>query len=46
MTPTIVTSNKVVTYFYMDSIRLGVIQNGKGKVELLEIIYEDGQITE
>jgi hypothetical protein len=41
MIPTIVTSNKVVTYFYMDSVRLGVIQNGKGKVELLEIIFED-----
>jgi hypothetical protein len=46
MIPTIVTSNKVVTYFYMDSVRLGVIQNGKGKVELLEIIFEDGQTTE
>jgi hypothetical protein len=46
MIPTIVTSNKVVTYFYMDSVRLGVIQNGKGKVELLEIIFEDEQITE
>jgi hypothetical protein len=46
MIPTIVTSSKVVTYFYMDSIRLGVVQNGKGKVELLEIIYEDGQTTE
>ncbi len=46
MIPTLVTSNKVVTYFYMDSIRLGVIQDGKGKVELLEIIYEDGQTTE
>jgi hypothetical protein len=46
MIPTIVTSNKVVTYFYMDSVRLGVVQNGKGKVELLEIIFENGQTTE
>ena len=46
MIPTLITSSKVVTYFYMDSIRLGVVQNGKGKVELLEIIYEDGQTTE
>ena len=46
MIPTIVSSTKVVTYFYMDSVRLGVIQNGKGKVELLEIIFEDEQITE
>lgn len=46
MIPTIVTSNKVVTYFYMDSIRLGVIQNGKGKVELLEIIFENEQPTQ
>jgi hypothetical protein len=45
MIPTIVTSSKVVTYFYMDSVRLGVVQNGKGKVELLEIIFEDEQTT-
>lgn len=45
MTPTLVTSSKVVTYFYMDSIRLGVVQNGFGKVELLEIIFEDEQTT-
>jgi hypothetical protein len=46
MIPTIVTSSKVVTYFYMESVRLGVVQNGKGKVELLEIIFENEQITE
>jgi hypothetical protein len=46
MIPTIVSSSKVVTYFYMDSVRLGVIQNGKGKVELLEIIFENEQTTE
>ena len=41
MIPTLVTSSKVVTYFYMDSVRLGVVQSGNGKVELLEIIFED-----
>ena len=45
MTPTLITSSKVVTYFYMDSIRLGVVQSGNGKVELLEIIFEDEQTT-
>ena len=46
MIPTLVLTNKVVTYFYMDSIRLGIVQNGYGKVELIEIIETNEQPTE
>ena len=30
-------TNKVITYFYMDEVCLSVVQDGKGKVLLLQL---------
>jgi len=32
-----INSNKVITYFYMEEVCLAVVQDGKGKVLLLQL---------
>jgi len=32
-----INSNKVITYFYMEEMCLSVVQDGKGKVLLLQL---------